>query len=863
MLEFVLEHKKFTFFVVLSVLTVRWLDLPLSAIFMTLLKKLDSDSYGSIQNFMDSYYSEVRKTTMPGPQQDTYSSMPNIDNLVYNIIGSRLTPVELGIFVLAITVALPASYVTVRVVFRRLIKPISVKAVYTFRGIQCEAAIPGSVLDKGEKPAFQVEIRRVGILSSVPIGHGNRVTDTLATPKHVIKEAIDKDGNILLQAGDKSVIVKVDMRDSRLADDVVYLTITNKVWSILGVAAAKRRVIDHKIQVIASCTYNEGRSTGPLRQSPVPGMLYFFGTTMPGSSGAAYTYMDTFVGMHLGAAVGANTGVCSALIFAEIPEASTDPLPRHRLRYIPSPPTAIGKIDNEARYVRRVVNGKVKYVKISGGNAKDNASELSEQPEEKGSWNSNFVDQLRYMDNMSGRSPWLDDQPMDYDEQIIFDDESSVGSDKGRILELMRKLTVDEREKLFDEAFSEPVKPKVEFITVSNQSPGGETVTYRIPESQSPSGNLGSIVRNLQVRVKALEEKQAEHVAAHQILDEKMNELKDSIAKYGTPEELKRFKESVRILEKDMEEIEDDATRIGADVCYLTPNSFGAFQCEACAEAGKTYYADDARALHDHRVKAHGYKKWSKFGPGEYPTSCSIAKTGWGPNKAKREARRTQQAPNSNQVGEAKPPTTPTTTPKPCPEAPKPKQVQGFVAQCHDERKHDSIFGHVYNRRVETECEITAPKEPVVISNFKVPVGAANEQLFDIDIRRSRRFQIGQWPSRTMTQEEKNRLSRSVSEPNEKTEEITTEQEIQPESAFGGDLTTEVGTEPFLGKRTRRQRRRSKRSKSTSKLSVAAIQYQSLVESQKSTNTYLQNMSKSLEKLVQDMNGQSLDTTQN
>uniref|UniRef100_A0A0C9RC19 ORF2A-2B protein n=1 Tax=Fopius arisanus TaxID=64838 RepID=A0A0C9RC19_9HYME len=190
------------------------------------------------------------------------------------------------------------------------------RAVQRLRGIRLESVREGSVFRKAEVPAFQVGISSAGLLSDEHHGYGVRCDEYLVAPAHVI----EKDGELMTQAllvGTKGkVLTTLNLVKSRVIDDLVYIYLDQKTWSLLGTSKAKLSA--KTVHCHATCTGKNGQSTGRLMKTQIRWMMSYTGSTLPGMSGAAYVESNQVVGFHQGASGLFNVGISSELVCAEL-----------------------------------------------------------------------------------------------------------------------------------------------------------------------------------------------------------------------------------------------------------------------------------------------------------------------------------------------------------------------------------------------------------------------------------------------------------------------------------------------------------------------------------------------------------------
>lgn len=200
-----------------------------------------------------------------------------------------------------------------------LLRPRVVKGIYYLRGIhvvQPEAAVPGSPLRPGTSiPSFMLEVYKPGILIDTFVGYGIRVGEVLVMPMHVFAAACQED-RVLLK-GRNRVSAMLQVIESRKCNDVAYSLLDVNTWSKLGTQRAS--VLETVERSVPVTIYGrEGTAAGYASKSPIPHVLTFSGSTLPGYSGSAYVSNGAAYGMHIGVAMEGNIGVSLQSISHEI-----------------------------------------------------------------------------------------------------------------------------------------------------------------------------------------------------------------------------------------------------------------------------------------------------------------------------------------------------------------------------------------------------------------------------------------------------------------------------------------------------------------------------------------------------------------
>lgn len=257
------------------------------------------------------------------------------------------------------------------------------RVIQRIRGIRLESVREGSVFRRAEIPSFQVAVASAGLLSDEHHGYGVRCNEYLVTPTHVL----EKDGEMMTQAlliGPKGkVLTSLNVVKSKMVDDLSYVYLDQKTWSLLGTSKAK--VSENTVHCFATCTGEPGQSTGRMTKTNLRWMMSYTGSTLPGMSGAAYVDSGLVVGFHHGASGMFNIGISSELIVWELRKICI----------------------NEATPDTNVDMKKPVYM------GSDN----------KRFWDG--VEALKSLDNVYN-SDWVNPGAIDYNQKLNFDDETAV-----------------------------------------------------------------------------------------------------------------------------------------------------------------------------------------------------------------------------------------------------------------------------------------------------------------------------------------------------------------------------------------------------------------------------------------------------
>lgn len=204
------------------------------------------------------------------------------------------------------------------------------RIVQRIRGIHFESVREGSDFRVAPIPTSQVAVMEPGLLTDTHLGYGMRYNDYLVSPRHVFEKNGELVKEILLKGTKGKVLALVNPVDSRAVDDLVYVFLDQKTWSVLGTSKGKwsRKVVSTH----STCVGASGASTGRIAKTPVRWMISFGGSTIPGMSGAGYVSNGEIQGIHQGASGPYNVGFAAALVVGEMslvcaPEDSGDTNP--------------------------------------------------------------------------------------------------------------------------------------------------------------------------------------------------------------------------------------------------------------------------------------------------------------------------------------------------------------------------------------------------------------------------------------------------------------------------------------------------------------------------------------------------------
>lgn len=327
-------------------------------------------------SFLEPPELEVKPEPEPEPEIFWLKWM---DGLVPMLLGSDLILVSI-----VVVAACIGFMLCQRIVGNRLRK-----AVFMMRGIHCESMRAGSVFFKGDIPRYQVAVRRPGIFGEQHIGYGVRIGQFMATPKHVI---LDVGSEMLLVGSKGKVLVSNPVPiHSRIVNDLVYLHLSDRVWTQAGVSTAS--LSKDISSASAACTGLEGCSTGMLRKSQMVGQVLYDGSTIPGMSGAGYDMAGACLGIHIGSLSGTqNMGVSASVMRAE-------------LRQIIKPESRTG--GHSSSPLMAALSAEKSPLKLKGGKT----------------WASDIIDKMANVNwNLDS---WNPDEEIDYNAILDFGEESA------------------------------------------------------------------------------------------------------------------------------------------------------------------------------------------------------------------------------------------------------------------------------------------------------------------------------------------------------------------------------------------------------------------------------------------------------
>lgn len=221
-----------------------------------------------------------------------------------------LTTTELLVLTICGIVSVVSTYYAVSAFFGS-----ARRVVMRARGVQLESMRAGSAFSRGNTPGYQVAVKKPGFLVDEHLGYGIRHGNWMVVPKHVLVVDGEVLSEIVLVGTKGKVLMNVVLEQSRALDDLVYVHVTEKIWSMLAVAKAK--LASEATNQFVTCAGLAGVSNGRLRKTDVRWIMAYSGSTLPGMSGAAYDFKNQVQGIHTGAAGGFNLGISSALIVAE------------------------------------------------------------------------------------------------------------------------------------------------------------------------------------------------------------------------------------------------------------------------------------------------------------------------------------------------------------------------------------------------------------------------------------------------------------------------------------------------------------------------------------------------------------------
>nr|AWA82271.1 hypothetical protein [Tama virus] len=274
------------------------------------------------------------------------------------------------------------------------------RVIQRMRGVRLESVREGSVFRKGSQPDCQLSVAFPGTFSDEHSGFGIRVEDYMVLPTHVLKQNGDLVTSVVLQGKKSRVLVPLcSLQESKAVDDVSYVYIDGKTWSMLGVSKAK--LASRTTPSYATCFGKSGESSGRVQKTNCRWMISYSGSTLPGMSGAPYVDTGCVIGIHTGASGAYNIGVSSALLRAELSKiCSTYVSEGTRPKQFSSQPTGRDEVfDDDTAYNRASTGNRKLWDDLSALKSLDSA----------------------YADD------WLNPIEIDYNQKLNFDDEGAVG----------------------------------------------------------------------------------------------------------------------------------------------------------------------------------------------------------------------------------------------------------------------------------------------------------------------------------------------------------------------------------------------------------------------------------------------------
>nr|QUS52861.1 hypothetical protein 1 [Hypera postica associated sobemovirus 1] len=221
--------------------------------------------------------------------------------------------------IILLGVAIVIVYLMSRIPYKRLF-------LRYVRGIKYvpEAMVSGSDFTLGKTPPYQIALEKITLFSTIHVGYGIRVSDSvMAVPAHVWEKF--KGDEVVKMTGQKTTLMvpyKMGTMASML-NDLMFIRVSQKTFSELGVSLAKLSEKEfEKINVsITGKNKQLATSRGFLKPSKIMQFFYEYnGSTLPGYSGAAYCMGNVVYGIHVWADVEreCNYGYTSKAIALEL-----------------------------------------------------------------------------------------------------------------------------------------------------------------------------------------------------------------------------------------------------------------------------------------------------------------------------------------------------------------------------------------------------------------------------------------------------------------------------------------------------------------------------------------------------------------
>nr|QZZ63344.1 hypothetical protein [Leuven Sobemo-like virus 1] len=156
------------------------------------------------------------------------------------------------------------------------------------------------------------------------LGMAWRLENALITAAHVIQT----EDEVIIQTEHGKVVVDSDRWQGWPLEDIVFIKMTPKEFSVLGLSTARLEpcTVEEGDQFFVQCHGTNSYSMGSVNHTPLFGKVVYSGSTAHGFSGAPYVSHKRVLGMHLGYGP-QNIGVSSAYLalkFSTVDESSED-----------------------------------------------------------------------------------------------------------------------------------------------------------------------------------------------------------------------------------------------------------------------------------------------------------------------------------------------------------------------------------------------------------------------------------------------------------------------------------------------------------------------------------------------------------
>lgn len=184
-------------------------------------------------------------------------------------------------------------------------------AILKMRGVYIpEAIINGTNFTSNKIPDCQIAVYKGGVFCDSFVGFAIRISNEyVAMPLHVYKSAMPNPILANETKGTKVAIGSCATWESRSVSDLIYIRVLPRDIAQLCVQTCRLPANKELVGFVVVTGRGGMSSTNELKKHSTMGLLEYYGSTLPGFSGAAYTISNVVYGMHLGAAGNVNLGL--------------------------------------------------------------------------------------------------------------------------------------------------------------------------------------------------------------------------------------------------------------------------------------------------------------------------------------------------------------------------------------------------------------------------------------------------------------------------------------------------------------------------------------------------------------------------